>query len=144
MKQHRTVERCSAEIWRTGDFRPSPCSNAWKVERDGKRYCRVHDPEPEATGETVWLAKINYGRLLLTEAEVLKRTPKQVKLVKSHAASGYRTTLPADDPSLFETRADAEDYLIACAEARVEAARTRLAGAEALLAEARKLAEVKP
>lgn len=37
--------RCSASAWTNGIYGSSPCSKAAKVERDGKSYCTIHDPE---------------------------------------------------------------------------------------------------
>jgi uncharacterized Zn finger protein (UPF0148 family) len=35
--------RCSEDVW-DGGFRPHRCRNSGSVERDGKWYCKVHDP----------------------------------------------------------------------------------------------------
>lgn len=40
------LHMCSARIYGPGKtFRGSPCSKPAKVERDGKHYCTLHDPE---------------------------------------------------------------------------------------------------
>ena len=37
---------CSATVWQSHGFgRSAPCSRAGSVTRDGKHYCKQHDPE---------------------------------------------------------------------------------------------------
>lgn len=36
--------QCSASVYYSGEFRPSPCTKKAMVTRDGKAYCTIHDP----------------------------------------------------------------------------------------------------
>ena len=37
--------KCSEKVWHSGAFHPYQCQNKVVVEREGKPYCRIHDPE---------------------------------------------------------------------------------------------------
>lgn len=36
--------QCSANVYRSGEFRPSRCTKKATVTRDDKPYCTIHDP----------------------------------------------------------------------------------------------------
>jgi uncharacterized Zn finger protein (UPF0148 family) len=38
-------KRCSVMIWDSGGWHRYQCTKHVKVERDGKFYCAIHDPE---------------------------------------------------------------------------------------------------
>jgi hypothetical protein len=41
-------ERCQGRVWDSDGFYSHQCSRRAIVERDGKRYCKIHDPEYKA------------------------------------------------------------------------------------------------
>ncbi len=44
MKKLKNKERCSVEVY-VGVWHSKPCSKSAVIERDGKLYCKIHDPE---------------------------------------------------------------------------------------------------
>ncbi len=44
---------------RYGSFHPHQCDNPPKVERDGKTYCTIHDPEYIKAKEEIRQSKLN-------------------------------------------------------------------------------------
>lgn len=45
-------EKCTAKVYgrdRFASFHPYPCSRKGKVQREGKWYCAIHDPEAVKT-----------------------------------------------------------------------------------------------
>ena len=47
--------QCCKRVWR--DHRDYPCARSGKVERDGKWYCGLHDPESRKRKDTERRAK---------------------------------------------------------------------------------------
>ena len=59
MADKAEVPRCSGDVWvSTGRFgRHAKCPNRGKVQRDGKWWCGMHDPERVAAKENARRAK---------------------------------------------------------------------------------------
>lgn len=53
---------CSKRVFHGTDFRGSPCLRNGVIKRDGKWFCRQHDPEEVAKRRAAWDAKHNAER----------------------------------------------------------------------------------
>src|SRR5688572_30840404 len=72
------MSQCSARVFpKHGPFRGKPCSKPVAVERDGKPYCKVHDPEA--------VKAKNDKRYAAYQAEAAERT----KVHQLNAAAPY-------------------------------------------------------
>ena len=49
--------QCSVNISDSTGFYPTPCAKPAKVERGGKWFCTIHDPEYIKRKEIAWAAK---------------------------------------------------------------------------------------
>ncbi len=56
--------KCSEMVTDFTGFHRTRCSRTAKVDRDGKGYCRQHDPEAQKARDAKRTAKYNRGRLL--------------------------------------------------------------------------------
>lgn len=84
---------CSKRVFRPGAFRSSPCSFAGKVERDGKWYCKRHDPEvvaaKRAAKEAEWAAERAAQRALSERKQIVAAAKADaLAYVKELAAQG--------------------------------------------------------
>jgi len=78
--------RCCAEVWPKGGYHPGRCERMASVERDGRHYCKQHDPvavkarddERNAKWEAKWClarAKTTYANAAVALAEADIVTP---------------------------------------------------------------------
>lgn len=100
MKDSKQTEKCSATVhsggWGMNSYR---CSKNWKVRRDGKRYCTIHDPvrveERRRTREAKWRKEFSQDnrKLIRTDLErifckgttnTFLRRNKLVELIREH------------------------------------------------------------
>jgi uncharacterized Zn finger protein (UPF0148 family) len=77
------VKRCTTNV-NTG-FGRNSCSNLAKVERDGKMYCKIHDPE--------YIAAKNKERQERWEKERVERNEIAARKVEERAEQDRRLAL---------------------------------------------------
>jgi hypothetical protein len=108
------------------------CGNNASVQRDGKWYCKTHDPKPAGTGEFIYGVDDNFGYrpIDVDSCEIQSESDKRIVLVKSARFTGHKTHLNKATFTVYRSPTEAVD-------AYVEMCRNRVSGAEKRLTQAK-------
>lgn len=97
-----TTPVCSERVLASEGWRRHPCSKPVRVERDGKPYCTVHDPERRKRQDASKCWHRIYGRLCGAEAVEVDDVGYGLCAAHTEAARTTRALLGTHGPALLE------------------------------------------
>ena len=127
------MAQCSKAVWYGSGFRSRPCSRMATVERNGKSYCKQHDPERVAAKrkerseawDRKWAEREQRQKEATQQQAALERKAALVeelvaalRQISSH--DGERWDYEAPDP--FAERKPSQDEIAQAAIAKAEKA----------------------
>lgn len=129
------TERCSKKLWSNyGDYQ---CSHKGVVCRNGKWYCKQHDPGDHEKAQTWWEVRASFRRI--DPVQVLSETSSTIK-----TKSGLSFRKISMDSWILPTFEEAKAYLVAHMKREVTQYARRLERAKLDLEAVRKLEEPTP